>query len=120
MGKAPTKKWRKWLRRTWISVGLVVLLLYVVVPLVVTPILRSRLQKQLSPHLRAELRMGGVYYVFPYGVRVADARLVGKDEEGKEVELLKIPKLKFAGMFLSGKLSKRFSAPAARVTLASR
>src|SRR5882762_5293733 len=90
---------RKWLRRLRWPGGIVVLMgviLYVVVPQIATPMIRSRLQKQISTQLNAELRMGGVYYVFPYGVRISDAVLVGKDERGAEVELLKIPKLKLA------------------------
>src|SRR5437667_4409450 len=89
-------KKKRWLRRLkWpgVIVALVGVVLYVVVPLIATPMLRSRLQRQISTQLNAELRMGSVYYVFPYGLRVADARLVGRDEAGREVELLRIPKL---------------------------
>src|SRR5437899_11804981 len=63
---------------------------------IVTPMIRIRLQKQISTQLNADLHMGGVYYWFPYGVTVSDAVLVAKDQQGQPVELLKIPKLKLA------------------------
>src|SRR5947207_5710950 len=95
----PDQKKKAWVRRLrWPAaiIALLGLVLYVAVPQIATPMLRARLQKQVSTQLNAELRMGGVYYVFPYGVRVSNAVLVGKDEAGREVELLKIPKRKLA------------------------
>ncbi|HEV8377682.1 MAG TPA: AsmA-like C-terminal region-containing protein [Tepidisphaeraceae bacterium] len=93
------KRKNRWLRRLkWpgIAIGLLLVLVYVVLPQIATPMIRSRLQKQISTQLNAELQMGGVYYWFPYGVSVSDAVLVAKDQQGQPVELLKIPKLKLA------------------------
>src|SRR5437899_3852618 len=53
---------------------------------IVTPMIRIRLQKQISTQLNADLHMGGVYYWFPYGVTVSDAVLVAKDEQGRSEE----------------------------------
>ncbi len=96
MAERSKKTWLRRLRWPGAIVALLGVILYGLVPLIATPMLRTRLQKQISTQLNAELRMGGVYYLFPYGVRVSDAVLVGKDENGAEVELLKIPKLKLA------------------------
>ena len=82
---APKRK-SLWLRRLkWpgIVVALLVVLVYVVLPPIVTPMIRIRLQKQISTQLNADLQMGGVYYWFPYGVTVSDAVLVAKDEQGR-------------------------------------
>ena len=88
-----------WLRRLkWPAVvfALLLVILYGLVPLIATPIIRNRLQKQLSTQLDAQLQMGRVYYWFPYGVTVSDAVLVAKDEQGEPIQLLKIDKLKLS------------------------
>ncbi|HEV8291395.1 MAG TPA: hypothetical protein VGP94_05710, partial [Tepidisphaeraceae bacterium] len=69
----------RWLRRLkWpgIAVAVLLVLIYLVLPQIATPMIRSRLQKQISTQLNADLQMGGVYYWFPYGVTVSDAVLV--------------------------------------------
>jgi hypothetical protein len=93
------KRKSRWVRRLrWpaVVIGGLAVVVYVIVPLIVTPMIRARLQKQISTQLNAELRMGSVSYWFPYGVTVRDAVLVGRDQQGEAVELLKIPKLKLA------------------------
>jgi len=93
------RKKRRLLRRLkWplIGFGLLLFLVYVILPLIITPIIRNRLQKQLSSQLNADLQMGGVYYWFPYGVWVNDAVLVAKDQQGEAIRLLKIDRLKLA------------------------
>ena len=95
---AERRKFR-WLRRLkWpgIVVALLIGLVYGLLPLIVTPMIRSRLQKQLSTQLNAELQMGRVYYWFPYGVSVSDAVLVARDQQGEAIRLLKIDKLKLS------------------------
>src|SRR2546421_5410748 len=95
----PDKRKSRWPRRLkWpgIIVAVLALIIYVILPQIITPMIRARLQKQISTQLNADLQMGSVYYWFPYGVSVGDAVLVAKDEQGQRVELLKIPKLRLA------------------------
>src|SRR5882724_6522613 len=95
----PQKRKTRWLRRLkWpgIVLALLLVLVYGVLPLIFTPIIRSRLQRQISTQLNADLQMGSVYYWFPYGVTVSDAVLVAKDQQGEAIKLLRIPKLKLA------------------------
>src|SRR6266487_2869909 len=95
----PQKRKSSWKRRLkWpgIIVAVLAVIIYVILPQIITPMIRSRLQKQISTQLNADLQMGSVYYWFPYGVSVSDAVLVAKDEQGQRVELLKIPKLRLA------------------------
>src|SRR5687768_8777099 len=88
--------WRRWMKWPLIVLGVLVFLLYVVLPMIITPMIRNRLQRQLSSQLNADLQMGWVYYWFPYGVTVSDAVLVAKDQQGEPIRLLKIDKLKLA------------------------
>jgi hypothetical protein len=90
------RRWGSRLKWPAVVVGVLLVGVYVILPLIATPIIRDRLQKMISTQLNAELRMESVHYVFPYGVRVRDAVLVGKDESGQGVELLRIPKLRLA------------------------
>jgi hypothetical protein len=96
MNPETRRNWRRRLKWPAIVLGGLGVVLYLIVPLVATPMIRDRLQKMISTQLNAELKMGNVTYLFPYGVTVSDAVLVGKDERGEAVELLKIPKLKLA------------------------
>ncbi|HEV8607372.1 MAG TPA: AsmA-like C-terminal region-containing protein [Tepidisphaeraceae bacterium] len=84
------------LRWAGVAIGVLGVVVYVILPLIVTPMIRARLQKQISTQLNAELKMGSVSYWFPYGVTVVDAVLVAKDQQGEAVELLRIPRLKLA------------------------
>src|SRR5258706_1136528 len=95
----PQKRKSRWLRRLkWpaIIVALLALIIYVILPQIITPMIRSRLQKQISTQLNADLQMGSVYYWFPYGVSVSDAVLVANDQQGEAIRLLKIEKLKLS------------------------
>src|SRR6266568_8274388 len=94
----PQNRKSRWRRLKWpaIVVALLIVAVYLILPQIVTPMIRSRLQKQISTQLNAELRMGGVYYWFPYGVSVSDAQLVAKDAQGQSVELLNIPRLRLS------------------------
>src|SRR4051812_10160386 len=96
MGERRKSRWRRWLKWPLIAFGILLILVYVVLPAIVTPIIRNRLQKQLSVHLDADLQMGRVYYWFPYGVTVSDAVLVTHDQRGEALRLLKIDKLKLS------------------------
>jgi hypothetical protein len=89
-------RWRRRLKWPLIAFGVLLIIVYVILPLIVTPIIRNRLQKQLSSQLDADLQMGTVYYWFPYGVTVRDAVLVAKDQQGDAIRLLKIDRLKLA------------------------
>ena len=46
------------------------------------PLLRARLQAMIAEQLNAELQMGDLEYLPPYGVRVRDARLVTPGPDG--------------------------------------
>src|SRR5688500_18132528 len=95
---APRMRW--WRRRWWKWTGVVVVALvlgvYVLVPLVAAPILRGKLQRMVDSQLDARLEMKRVFYVFPYGLRVSDAKLVTDGPDGKRLELLDIPTLEIA------------------------
>jgi len=83
-------------RRLYWGLGVVagvVLLLYFVAPMVVTPILRERLQRMVSAHLNADLTMDGLSYHFPYGLSAHNAALVARDERGERVDLLRVKEL---------------------------
>jgi hypothetical protein len=92
MGDVPRKR----LRKRWIILGIVALLLgllYVVGPMVAEPILRQRLQAMVSKHLNAELTMDRLSYHFPYGVNLHNAALMAWDEKGEKIDLLRVKEL---------------------------
>ena len=91
--KATRPRWRRWLLRTLIATILLALLLLWLGPMAARPMLRSKLQAMVSSQLNAELRIGSLRYSFPYGVDVTDAGLLAKDDNGKPIELLTIPRL---------------------------
>ena len=96
MAESRKPRWRRWLKWPLIVFALLLVIVYGVLPLIVTPLIRNRLQKQLSTQLNADLQMGGVYYWFPYGVSISDAVLVARDQQGEAIRLLKIDKMKIA------------------------
>src|ERR1051325_4949398 len=96
MADRQKSRWRRWLKWPLIVFALLLVIVYVILPLIITPIIRNRLQKQLSSQLDVDLQMGRVYYWFPYGVSVSDAVLVAKDQQGEPIRLLKIDKMKIA------------------------
>ncbi len=67
--------------------GLILVLVFVVIPMVGRGMLREKLQALISEQMNATLEMGGLAYLPPYGARVTDARLMAKDAAGQSVEL---------------------------------
>ena len=67
-----------------------VVLVWLVLPLVLGPILRNKLQSLVSNHLRAELKLADLSYRFPYTVTVTDARIVARDGPHAGHELLRL------------------------------
>src|SRR5688572_22984245 len=95
---APRTQWwrRRWLKWTGGVIVVLVVAAYVLVPLVVAPILRGKLQRMVDSQLDARLEMKRVFYVFPYGLRVSDAKLVTDGPDGNRLELIDIPMLEIA------------------------
>ena len=86
----PKRRWARW------SVGVLLFLalVWLVAPRLAAPYVRAKLQKMVASGVAAELRMEGLTYLPPFGVRVRDARLVGRDAaSGTEIDLLKIARL---------------------------
>src|SRR5689334_1476957 len=81
-----------WWRRRWVVIsgcaGALLLLVFVIGPWAATPIVRAKLQAMVAEQLNAELRIGRLAYVFPYGVNIYDARLTARDTDGTPVDLL--------------------------------
>ncbi len=78
-------------RRLLITSGclaLVIILLIPFVPKMATPWLRAKLQAMVSDQLNARLSLDHLEYLFPYGVRVYNAKLVAQDPKGREFNLL--------------------------------
>ena len=73
-----------------------VLLAYVVLPVVVAPVLRGKLQALVSDHLHAELKLAGLSYRFPYTVSVTDARVVATEGPHAGHELLRLERGRLA------------------------
>ncbi len=86
-------RWRRWPLRILVAIVVLFLLLLWLGPIAARPMVRNKLQAMVSSQLNAELRIGSLRYSFPYGVDVTDAGLVAKDDAGKPVELLTIPRL---------------------------
>ncbi|MGA2500185.1 MAG: hypothetical protein ABSH20_20795, partial [Tepidisphaeraceae bacterium] len=86
-------RWRRWLLRIVAATIVLALLLFWLGPIAARPMVRGKLQAMVSSQLNAELRIGRLRYSFPYGVDVTDVGLLAKDDDGKPVELLTIPRL---------------------------
>ncbi len=67
-----------------------VVLIWIVLPLVVAPILRGKLEALVTNHLHAELKLANLSYRFPYTVHVTDARLVARGGANDGHELLRL------------------------------
>ena len=82
-------------RRARIALGVVVLLVlaWFVVPRMLAPMLRGKLQGMIAGHLDAQLRIGDLSYSPPYGVRARDVSLVTDDPRHGWVELVKVKRL---------------------------
>src|SRR5438874_2043609 len=71
------------------------LALWLLIPGLAAPYVRGKLQAMISSKVDAELRVGSLAYLPPFGVRVRDARLIAHDRQnsGRELEVLKIARL---------------------------
>ena len=76
----------------WITAG-VLGVLYVFGPMIAAPFIQDRLQRMVSDHLWAELRIGKLSYHFPFGVRARDAVLIARDGRGNNVDLIRAKEL---------------------------
>lgn len=88
---------RKLRRRLLITGAVLASLLvaaYLLLPTVVTPLVRAQLQQIVAEHLNAELRIGKISWSLPRTVTLTDSVLVARAADGTPVELLKIPKLR--------------------------
>src|SRR5687768_11566017 len=92
----PRRRRRRCLKWTLLFLAFIPAVLYLLVPLVGAPVLRSKLQAMVDSKLNARLEVGRVIYVFPYGLRVIDARLVTTAADDERLTLLDIPKLEIA------------------------
>src|SRR5688500_15643202 len=92
----PRRRRRRWFKWTLLVIAFIPAVLYLLVPLVGAPVLRSKLQAMVDSKLNARLEMGRVIYVFPYGLRVIDAKLVTTAGDVERLTLLEIPKLEIA------------------------
>lgn len=86
---APRRRRRvRWL----LCIALSLVLLYFGGGMLVSPILKGRLQAMVASRLNAELHIGHLRYRFPYGVTVRDASLVAQGPQGP-VELIKAKRI---------------------------
>jgi hypothetical protein len=72
-----------------------VLLLVLLTPRLAAPYEQRKLQAMIASKVDAELRMGSLSYLPPFGVSIRDARLIAHDRTkgGQELEVLKIARL---------------------------
>ena len=89
----PRRRWLKW---TLVTFASLLAALYLFIPLVAAPILRSKLQSLVDSQLNARLDMKRVIYVFPYGLRVQGAKLTTPAPDGNDLQLLHIPSLEIS------------------------
>jgi hypothetical protein len=83
-------------RGRWLLGVLAALLLFwLLAPRLVAPYVQRKLQAMIASKVDAELRMGSLTYLPPFGVRVRDARLIAHDRThgGQELEVFKVAKL---------------------------
>jgi hypothetical protein len=81
----------RWRRRLLVISGclaLVVILITPLLPKLATPWVRAKLQSAVSDQLNAQLSFDQLEYLFPYGVRVHQAKLVANDPRGRPFDLL--------------------------------
>jgi hypothetical protein len=89
---APRPRRRRRRVRWLVWIALAVLLLYFGGGMLVSPILKERLQAMVASHLNAELHIGHLRYQFPYGITVRDASLVAQGPNGP-LELIKAKRI---------------------------
>lgn len=87
-------------RRLILVSGLFILLLAVTSPLwlmlgsrLAEPVIRSQLMTLASEYLEPRLELGPIRYDFPLTVSTTDAKLIAKDQTGKDFELLSVKDL---------------------------
>ena len=86
----PRRRWQWWALVAVLLLGVA----YLLVPRLAAPYVRGKLQAMVASKLDAELRVGGLTYLPPFGVRVRDAHVVGRESgSGNPVELLKFAQL---------------------------
>lgn len=85
---------RRWWSRALLGLLLLVGLAWALAPKLAAPYVRGKLQAMIASKLSAELRMDGLTYLPPFGVRVWGARLVARDEAGSgEFDLFKVARV---------------------------
>src|SRR5688500_13175191 len=89
----PRRRWRRTLLRVLLTLVVLTALAWLIVPKLAAPMIERKLQAMISSRLDANLEMGPLVYLPPFGVRVSDARLVTATAEDGRVELLKIDRL---------------------------
>lgn len=85
----PKRRHKRWL----ILAGAIIALLGVLwflLPLIVAPILRAKLQAGVLEHLDADLELSRLSYSFPYTIRVTDARVKARGAKPDDANLLHI------------------------------
>src|SRR5689334_20564114 len=91
----PRSRRRRWLLGIVVGVGLLLLL----APRLAAPYVQAKLQAMIASKIDAELQMGSLAYVPPFGVSVRDAKLIAHDptKGGRQFEVLKVAKLELPG-----------------------
>src|SRR6478735_4530688 len=71
------------------------LLFWLLAPRLAAPYVQRKLQSMIASKFDAELQMGSLAYLPPFGVRIRDARLIAHDRTrgGQELEVFKVAKL---------------------------
>src|SRR3954454_24917073 len=82
-------------RRVLLGVVTALLLAWLMIPKLAAPYVRAKLQAMIASKVDAELRMGSLSYLPPFGVRVHDAKLIAHDRgnAGREFEVLKVARI---------------------------
>ncbi|MCP4938049.1 MAG: hypothetical protein GY921_02610 [Phycisphaeraceae bacterium] len=88
-------------RRLLLITGLFIVLLGVTSPLwlmlgsrLAEPVIRSQLLALADEYVEPRLELGRIHYSFPLTVSTSDAKLIAKDQAGKDLELLSVKELR--------------------------
>ena len=88
-------------RRFLLVTGLFILVLGVTSPLwlmlasrLAEPVIRGQLLALANDYLEPRLELGSIRYRFPLAVSTSDAKLIAKDQAGKDFELLSVKELR--------------------------
>ncbi|HAC08360.1 MAG TPA: hypothetical protein DCG14_01755, partial [Phycisphaerales bacterium] len=88
-------------RRLLLITGLFIVLLGVTSPLwlmlgsrLAEPAIRSQLLALANEYVEPRLELGRIHYSFPLTVSTSDAKLIAKDQAGKDLELLSVKELR--------------------------